>query len=105
MAGSSRKGMQRHGQIVRQWKVLLILDAQHQSLTFAQLRARMSADAAVTERTLRRDIDALTLAGFPIDVTTRIGDDGRVRARVMVLDRSAWRGGARTIFGTADATH
>lgn len=106
MAGSLCKATARHRQIVRQWKLLLALDAHHRGLTFAQLRDRMSTDAPVTERTLRRDVDALTLAGFPIDVTTRIGDDGVVRTRVLVLDRSTWRGGERTVFTRfAEAVH
>lgn len=59
-------------------------------LTVDHLRARLSADVPVTERTIRRDIDALTLAGFPIEVMTRYGGHGQT---LIALDRSQWRGG------------
>lgn len=37
-------------------------------LTFPQLIG--AADEVVCERTIRRDVDTLTFAGFPIDVVT-----------------------------------
>lgn len=88
----------RHAQIVRQWKVLLLLDAHQLGLTFLQLRQRLNA--GVTERTLRRDIDALTLAGFPIDVRTRRGEGDTL----IVLDRTNWKG-ADVVFAAPARTH
>lgn len=91
---------QRHGQIVRQWRVLLALDANRHGLTFEQLCRRLSTEHKVTERTIRRDVDALTLAGFPIDVRS----PGRGRTRgdraLVTIDRSNWYGGERTVFTT-----
>lgn len=52
--------------LVRQWKIVRALQASTFGMTFRQL-ADVSDDA-VSERTIRRDIDTLTLAGFPVDV-------------------------------------
>lgn len=91
MGESLPKVRARHIQIVRQWKVLLAFDAHRRGLTFAELRTAIAKDAAVSERTLRRDIDALSLAGFPIDVETRGASSGQ---SLVVLDRSQWRSGS-----------
>lgn len=88
--------------IVRQWRLLLALDAHRGGLTLAQLRTRMAADTTVGARTIRRDLDALILAGFPIDVRSGGAPEA---ATVWVIDRSQWRGGARTIFAGAEGTH
>ena len=100
MASSRLKGRQRHEQIVRQWRVLLALDRSLHGLTFVQLRAQLASDLSVSERTVRRDIDALTLAGFPIDVTTRAPGEGAL----VKLERSNWIGGD-VIFGAPAVTH
>lgn len=52
--------------LVRQWKIVRALQASRRGMTFQQLAER--CDDAVCERTIRRDIDTLTLAGFPVDV-------------------------------------
>lgn len=73
--------------LIRQWKLLLALDAAPRGLSWQQLID--AADESVCWRTVYRDIDTLTLAGFPIDVRsgTGRGDESRIRLR-----RDGWRG-------------
>lgn len=52
--------------LIRQWRIVRALQASRLGLTFAQLQD-VAEDGAVI-RTIRRDIDTLTIAGFPIDV-------------------------------------
>lgn len=52
--------------LVRQWKIIRALQASRRGMTFQQLVQQ--CDDAVSIRTIYRDIDTLTLAGFPIDV-------------------------------------
>ena len=55
--------------LIRQWKLLQALEAvQPRGLSWVQLIA--AADESVCERTVRRDIDTLTIAGFPVDVVS-----------------------------------
>lgn len=54
--------------MVRQWRLLRALQKTRCGLTFRQLRE--AAEEAVCERTIRRDVDTLELAGFPIDVVS-----------------------------------
>ena len=65
--------------LIRQWKLLRALEAvQPRGLSWAQLQT--AAEEAVCVRTLRRDIDTLTLAGFPVDVVS-LPDGPRVYLR------------------------
>lgn len=57
--------------LIRQWKLLRALEASRRGLTWAQLAE--AAEEPVHKRTLMRDVDTLTLAGFPIDVRTGRG--------------------------------
>ena len=81
--------------LVRQWKLLLALDAAPRGLSWAQLM--VAADELVSLRTLRRDIDTLTFAGFPIDVES---NEGFQTTRIF-LRRQEWRGG-QVLFPTRE---
>ena len=73
---------------VRQWKFLLALDARRDGLTLAEA----AAAAAVSERTIRRDIDVLIWSGFPVNASTKTG------VTRFTLRCGEWRGGDATIF-------
>ena len=51
----------RNAEVIRQWKILKTIEAGRFSST-----SKLGAEYAVTERTIRRDIEALQEAGFPI---------------------------------------
>jgi predicted DNA-binding transcriptional regulator YafY len=51
----------RNAEVIRQWKVLKTIEAGRFTST-----AQLGAEFGVTERTIRRDIEALQEAGFPI---------------------------------------
>ena len=63
--------MERHGEIVRQWRILLALEGRARGLDLPALRE--VAGDGVSERTIRRDLDALAQAGFPIESARRGG--------------------------------
>ena len=86
--------IERHGEIVRQWRILLALEGRARGLTLAQ--ARVVAGDGVSERTIRRDLDALTQAGFPIDITRREGK------AVFTLNREVFRGVAAAGFSLSE---
>lgn len=69
--------------LIRQWRLVRALQASRLGLTFAQLR-EASEDAACM-RTIRRDIDTLFFAGFPIDVESGENIDA---TKVFLRDRS-----------------
>ena len=71
--------------LVRQWKIVRALQASRLGMTFQQLID--AADDAVSERTIRRDIDTLTLAGFPVDV-----ESGQERGQFHMPAKVFWRG-------------
>ena len=56
--------MERHTEIVRQWRLLLALEGRARGLTLADLQT--AAGDGVSDRTIRRDLNALAQAGFPI---------------------------------------
>jgi predicted DNA-binding transcriptional regulator YafY len=74
--------VERHAEIVRQWKILRTLESRARGMTLAALR---DAVGDVTERTIRRDLDALSQAGFQIG--TRKREDGKT---VHKLDRDGF---------------
>ncbi len=76
--------MERHTEIVRQWRILLALEGKSRGLSLAA--AQEVAGDGVSERTIRRDFDALTQAGFPIETEKRNGK------AVFRLNRDVFRG-------------
>lgn len=76
--------MPRNAEVIRQWTLLQeIASARGAGLTIDQLASR----GGVTTRTIRRDLQALEEAGFPL--YDRRGDDGRTR---WALNGQAFRG-------------
>lgn len=73
---------QRNRQVVRQWQILRALGSRS-DVTIA----RLSEDLGVTSRTVRRDLDALQEAGFPL-VDEVISEAGQKRWRL--LSRLDW---------------
>jgi predicted DNA-binding transcriptional regulator YafY len=63
--------MERHTEIVRQWRLLLAMEGRSRGLTLAE--AVEAAGEGVSDRTIRRDFEALTQAGFPIETSKRDG--------------------------------
>lgn len=86
----SRRSLSRGrlGGFIRQWKLLLALDAHALGITLADA----AAAHRVTERTIRRDFDTLICAGFPIESVMK------PHGTWFVLRRAEWRGGTGTIF-------
>lgn len=76
--------MPRNAEVIRQWVVLREIETARSGLTVDEL----AAQAGVTTRTIRRDLQALEAAGFPV-FDDRTGDDGRTRWR---LNGQAFRG-------------
>jgi predicted DNA-binding transcriptional regulator YafY len=60
--------------VVRQWEILKLLE--ERPATLAEL-AHSVGDAAVCERTIRRDLEALEAARFPL--YSERDEEGRVR--------------------------
>ena len=86
--------MERHTEIVRQWRILLALEGTSRGLTLAD--AQEAAGEGVSERTIRRDFDALTQAGFPIETAKRNGKT------VFSLNRDVFRGVAAAGFSLSE---
>jgi predicted DNA-binding transcriptional regulator YafY len=86
--------MERHTEIVRQWRLLLALEGRARSLTLAELQD--AAGDRVSDRTIRRDLDALAQAGFPIE-SARI--DGKTRYS---LNREVFGGLATAGFSLSE---
>jgi predicted DNA-binding transcriptional regulator YafY len=66
--------MPRNDQVTRQWHLLRQLEASH-GATLQELAAALPADFTRHQRTIRRDLEALEAAGFPL-LTERV--EGRV---------------------------
>jgi len=75
----------RNDQITRQWHLLRLLESSH-GATLDELQSRLPADYARHARTVRRDLEALEAAGFPL-INERI--EGTVRWRLMEGARHA----------------
>ena len=86
--------MERHGEIVRQWRLLLALEGKARGLTLAE--AQELVGEGVSDRTIRRDFEALTQAGFPIETSKR---DGKT---AFSLNREVFRGVAATGFSLSE---
>src|SRR5688572_24377662 len=86
--------MERHTEIVRQWRILLALEGRARGLTLAE--AQEIAGDGVSDRTIRRDFDALAQAGFPIETAKR---DGKT---IFLLNREVFRGVAAAGFSLSE---
>ena len=86
--------MERHTEIVRQWRLLLALEGRSRGMTLSD--AQNEAGDGVSERTIRRDFDALAQAGFPIETAKR---DGKT---VFLLNREVFRGVAAAGFSLSE---
>ena len=58
--------MARSAEVIRQWEILRSIDRARHGIGIAKL----AAERGVHPRTIRRDIDALCRAGFPLGGTT-----------------------------------
>lgn len=72
--------MPRNDQVTRQWHVLQRLEASKRGLTLNELLASLPSDLARHPRTIRRDLEALEAAHFPL-LSERV--DGNVRWRFL----------------------
>jgi predicted DNA-binding transcriptional regulator YafY len=86
--------MERHTEIVRQWRLLLALEGRARGLTLGELQE--AAGDGVSDRTIRRDVNALAQAGFPIE-TARV--EGRTR---YTLNRDVFGGLAAAGFSLSE---
>jgi predicted DNA-binding transcriptional regulator YafY len=86
--------MERHTEIVRQWRILLALESRARGLTLAE--AQEESGDGVSDRTIRRDLDALAQAGFPIETGKR---DGKT---IYLLNREVFRGVAAAGFSLSE---
>lgn len=71
--------MPRNDQVTRQWHILRLLESSR-GITLDELNERLPADYTRHARTVRRDLEALEAAGFPL-INERV--DGCVRWRLM----------------------
>lgn len=72
--------MPRNDQVTRQWHVLQRLEASKRGLTLDELLAALPSDLAKHPRTIRRDLEALEAAHFPL-LSERV--EGFVRWRLL----------------------
>jgi predicted DNA-binding transcriptional regulator YafY len=86
--------MERHGEIVRQWRLLIALEGRARGLTLAELQEAAGDD--VSDRTIRRDLNALAQAGFPVESGRA---DGRTR---YTLNRDVFGGLAAAGFSLSE---
>ncbi|HYB97490.1 MAG TPA: WYL domain-containing transcriptional regulator [Vicinamibacterales bacterium] len=86
--------MERHAEIVRQWRLLLALEGKSRGLTLAE--ATQTVGEGVSDRTIRRDFDALGQAGFPIETTKR---DGKT---YFCLNKDVFKGVAAAGFSLSE---
>jgi len=91
--------MGEHSPLVRQWMMLRILSSRHYGVTVKEL----AEELGVSEKTIRRDLDAFSEAGFPLEETvvehgrkkwklagiTQMGEERTARSRGTVAGRPA----------------
>lgn len=86
--------MERHSEIVRQWRILLALEGRARGMTLSEVQE--AAGDGVSDRTIRRDLDALAQAGFPVETAKR---DSKT---VYLLNREVFKGVAATGFSLSE---
>lgn len=86
--------MERHAEIVRQWRILLALEGRARGLSLPEVQE--IAGEGVSDRTIRRDLNALAQAGFPIE-SARV--DGKTR---YTLNREVFGGLASAGFSLSE---
>lgn len=64
----------RNGQVSRIYRILTLLESTRNGLTVKEIHDRIQAQDDVTDRTVRRDLEAIEQAGFPIDRTPNPND-------------------------------
>ncbi len=79
----------RNVQVSRIYKILTLLESTRVGMTVKELHQRIQEHDEVTERTVRRDIEALEAAGFPVERVpdredSQAGDRFRIEASVKV---------------------
>ncbi|MEN6495747.1 MAG: transcriptional regulator [Thermoguttaceae bacterium] len=82
--------------LVRQWILLKTLSVRHHGVTVQE----MAQELAVSEKTVRRDLEAFVLAGFPLE--EQVGEHGRKQWR---LDPAKYQPGLSFAFDEALALH
>jgi predicted DNA-binding transcriptional regulator YafY len=79
----------RNAQVSRIYKILTLLESTKQGMTIKDIHARIQEHDEVTDRTVRRDIEALEASGFPVarmanPEDPQSGDRFRIEASVKV---------------------
>lgn len=74
----------RNGQVSRVYRILTLLESARNGITVKDLHERIQDHEEVTERTVRRDIDALEQAGFPV-VRKENPEDPQTGERLSIL--------------------
>ncbi len=80
--------MARNDQVTRIYKVLQILETSRDGMAVKEVHEHLSDHTKVAERTVRRDLDALIEAGFPIEVKERREAGQSESVRVYQIDRT-----------------
>ena len=57
----------RNSQVSRIYKILTLLESTRNGMSVREIHQRIRETDDVTDRTVRRDLEALELAGFPLD--------------------------------------
>jgi hypothetical protein len=83
--------MPRNDQVTRQWHLIRHLETTARGATLQELAAGLSAEYRKHLRTIRRDLEALKAAGFPL-LTER--GEGRWRREGLTRPRPSARGAA-----------
>ena len=79
----------RNAQVSRIYKILTLLESTRQGMTVKELHERIQDHDEVTDRTVRRDIEALEASGFPVERISnpedpQAGDRFRIESSVKV---------------------
>lgn len=66
----------RNSQVSRIYRILTLLESSRQGLTVKAIHEKIRDHDEVTDRTVRRDLEALEAAGFPLERETNPKDEG-----------------------------